>query len=339
HPIVKTLKPQSYFPTYNDAYRALLKYNENPYDLSDNLTLAELYDKWYSEYCASKKKSYSTQKSISSVWKYCSAFYDFPAREIRSRHIRKFIDEASLKVNKQVKPATPYIKTRLKSLFNMMLDFAVEYEIIERNYSRTIQLNSEIYQQLEDEHRYHIPFTDREINALWNNLGKIPYINVILIQCYSGWRPSELGLIKLENVDLKNDTIMGGMKTEAGKNRIVPIHPKIRPLVEELYNEANALGSEYLINCTDGLYYRSGYFLTYGRYKIRFLKVIKELKLNPNHLPHDCRKHFITTAKRFNVDEYAIKYIVGHVISDITERVYTKRETAWLKKEIKKITK
>ena len=32
-PICKPLKPESYFPTYNDAYAALVEYNKNPYDL------------------------------------------------------------------------------------------------------------------------------------------------------------------------------------------------------------------------------------------------------------------------------------------------------------------
>lgn len=42
-------------------------------------------------------------------------------------------------------------------------------------------------------------------------------------------------------------------------------------------------------------------------------------------------------AKKYNVDEYAIKYIVGHSISDITEKVYTERKSDWLKSEIEKI--
>jgi hypothetical protein len=42
-------------------------------------------------------------------------------------------------------------------------------------------------------------------------------------------------------------------------------------------------------------------------------------------------------AKKYKVDEYAIKYIIGHRISDLTEKVYTKRETSWLQSEIEKI--
>ena len=47
--------------------------------------------------------------------------------------------------------------------------------------------------------------------------------------------------------------------------------------------------------------------------------------------------HFITAAKKYHVDEYAIKYIVGHSIQDVTERIYTKREIDWLRNEIEKI--
>ena len=51
----------------------------------------------------------------------------------------------------------------------------------------------------------------------------------------------------------------------------------------------------------------------------------------------DGRKHFVTKCKDAKVDEYAIKYMVGHKISDITEKVYTAREFEWLRTEIEKI--
>ena len=42
-------------------------------------------------------------------------------------------------------------------------------------------------------------------------------------------------------------------------------------------------------------------------------------------------------AKKATVDEYAIKYIVGHAVNDLTEKVYTQRDIQWLKSEIEKI--
>lgn len=68
----------------------------------------------------------------------------------------------------------------------------------------------------------------------------------------------------------------------------------------------------------------------------RFLRVMKKIGIS-DHRPHDGRKDFITRAKKAGCDEYAIKRIVGHSISDLTERVYTERDLDWLKKEIKKI--
>lgn len=74
-----------------------------------------------------------------------------------------------------------------------------------------------------------------------------------------------------------------------------------------------------------------------GTCHTRFGMIRDELNLNPEHRPHDGRKHFVTMAKKYGVDEYAIKYMVGHKISDITEKVYTQREFEWLKDEIEKI--
>ena len=48
-------------------------------------------------------------------------------------------------------------------------------------------------------------------------------------------------------------------------------------------------------------------------------------------------RRYRKAAKKAGVDEYAIKYMVGHKISDITEKVYTQREFDWLKEEIEKI--
>ena len=148
-----------------------------------------------------------------------------------------------------------------------------------------------------------------------------------------------MGLLELENIDLENWTFQGGLKTKAGINRIVPIHSKIRPLVLQNFKEAEALGSKYLFNNPNQKTKRRDTMLTYEMYKRYFEKARDELKLNPEHRPHDGRTHFVTIAKKYGIDEYAIKYLVGHQISDITEKTYTKREIDWLKEEIEKIEK
>lgn len=334
--IRKLLKPESFFPTYNDAYMALVEYNKNPYDLEVSITVKELYEKWSEEYFKTLT-SVASVRTITAAWAYCSSIYDMRASDVRVRHIKGCMDEGFIVVKGEERKASPGTKGRIKSMFNLMFDYALEYEIIDKNYARMFELSGDVIKEKEELKRGHIPFTEEEINKLWDNIDKIQYVDVVLIQCYSGWRPQELGLLEIENVDLKEWTFVGGMKTEAGTNRLVPIHPRIRPLVKRKYDEAIELGSDYLINCTDTNTAKSSLKFTYDKYRHRFDKIIERLELNADHRTHDPRKHFVTLAKKHNVDEYAIKYMVGHKIDDITEAVYTEREVSWLKEEIQKI--
>lgn len=334
--ISKLLKPQAYFKTYNEAYAALVEYNKNPYDLIDDITVYKLYERWTNDYFK-QLNSASSQRTITSAWSYCNSVYDMRVKDIRARHIKGCMEEGFIETKNGLKKPTAGVKSRIKSMFNLMLDYALEYEIVDKNYSRTFSLSDEVIDEMNSAKRLHISFTDEEMEKLWKYEPTSKNVKIILFQCYSGWRPQELGLLKLTNVDLKNDIIIGGMKTKAGTDRIVPIHKKIKDIVKFLYDEAIELNSEYLINCTDTKTHTNSYRFTYDKYLHRFRKVIDELELNPEHRPHDPRKHFVTMAKKYNVDEYAIKYIVGHAISDITEKVYTDRKDEWLKEEIAKI--
>lgn len=336
--IQRLLQPQAYFETYNEAYEALLEYNRNPYDLNTSgITVKELYEKWFDNY---KKtlKSKSSERTVSAAWKYCSTLYDVPVKLLRARHIKGVIDNGSIFVDGEVKVATAGIKSRIKSLFNLMLDYALEYELVDKNYARTFNLSDDILDEKEQAKRSHLAFSSSEMDTLWNNINiENSYIDILLYQCYSGWRPQELGLLKLENVDLEKWEIVGGMKTDAGTNRTVPIHPKVRDIVMKRYKEAQNLNSEYLFNCTDGSTHRSSIKMTYDKYNYRFRKIIGMLHLNPEHRAHDGRKTFVTMCKNFGVDDYAIKYMAGHTINDITEATYTERDPHWLHNEIAKI--
>ena len=333
-PIGKPLKPVSYFSTYNEAYAALVEYNKNPYDLDEDLTVKEIYEKWFPEFMKTKNESYG--RSIAAAWHYCSSVYDMRFKDIRSRHIKGCMEEGTFEYKGETRKPSPTTKHRIKSIFNLMGDYALEHEIVTVNHARSFNISKEIREAIENERVEHMPFSVQEMCKLWKNYD-MPYADVLLIQCYSGWRPQELLNLKIENVDLTNWIFVGGMKTKAGINRPVPIHTKIRPLVQRLYNEAKCIGSEYLVNCREPAYIKNDYRMTYDKYKTRFKNLIRALDLNPSHRPHDGREHFITEAKKYKVDEYAIKYMVGHSINDITEKVYTKREFSWLQTEIEKI--
>lgn len=337
-PILKPLKPQAYFLTYNEAYQALVDYNRNPYDIENDLLVEQLYKKWSDSYLNKCDESYV--RTVTSAWAYCSSIYQMRAKDVRARHIKGVMDEGyrietrGKKKGEKVFPSAS-TKARIKSLFNLMFDYALEYEIVTMNYARTFDVSDDIIKEKEESKKNHIPFSEDELETLWDNVGKVKYVDWILIQCYMGWRPQELATLQLSEVNLTDWYMQAGMKTESGKQRIVPIHTQIRDLVKQNYDIAVSLGSPYLFNDKGQL--NGSYKLTYDKYAHRFKKAIEQLNLNPEHRPHDPRNTFITRAKKAGVDEYALKEMAGHKILDITESVYTLRDLEWLRSDIEKI--
>lgn len=305
-PICRLLKPVAYFKTYNEAYEALLKYNRSE-EITVSLTMDQVFKEWYEEY---KKRDISI-KSINKMktyWGYLSQLHEKNIRDVKTPDLKLVFDGFEDK--------SPNVIMKIKMLLNMMYDYAVMMDYIDKNHARFLKLSI----SKPKTESPHSAFTKEEMATLWENKSD-PLVKAILVQCYMGWRPQELLNIKRDDIDLNDRTITGGSKTEAGTNRVVPIHHKIRPLILNLMES----GEDRLI------YFVSDYFL--------FRRKLNSLfeKLNMNHRPHDGRKTFITMAKNKGVDEFAIKRIVGHAIADITENVYTERDIEWLRSEIEKL--
>lgn len=77
-----------------------------------------------------------------------------------------------------------------------------------------------------------------------------------------------LSILKIADIDLENNTMFGGLKTDAGRNRCVPIHPKIRDLIIKRVDQAKELESDYLFNDPDS---QSGMRMTYDKYIIKLI--------------------------------------------------------------------
>lgn len=305
-----------YYPTQKDALQALADYNANPYDIAvESITFSEVYEKWSEIHF--KTIVPSACRTWKSAYKYCKPLYDMRMKDIRVNHLEQTIKNATVGDN---------TKSRMKSLFNLMYKYAMKHEIVDKDYAALCDSVKKPKPEI-----VRIPFTDQEIQQLWDDI-HFPFADMVMIGIYTGFRPQELAILKIEDVDLEQQTITGGLKTDAGKNRIVPIHPVILELVKQNYQKAKAMNSDHLFNDEFG---QQGTFLTYDKYRGRFNKVMK--RMNMNHKPHDTRHTFITKAKAVNMNEYILKLIVGHAIDDITEKTYTHRTIEDLHREIQKI--
>ena len=156
-------------------------------------------------------------------------------------------------------------KGRIKSLFNMMYKYAVAHDIVDKDYASVMFANGNPIKR--ERTKEPIPFTDEEAQQLWDNKDLIPFADMVLIGIYSGWRPQELSILQIADIDLEAETMKGGLKTDAGKNRIIPIHSIIKPLIENRMKEADTLQSEYLFN---DVYGQQGTYMTYDKHRKRF---------------------------------------------------------------------
>lgn len=299
------------YKTKAEAMQALLNYNANPYDLDNRITMGELFEKWFGEY-SKKLKGGASARTITSAWKYAHEIYGMRVSDVRTRHIKGVLESAHVIVDGNRQMASTGTKSRLKSVFNLLFDYACEYELADKNYARLFGVEKD-----EEPTNSHIAFTEDEMAKLWEHTDNL-YVRWVLIQCYTGFRPKEL--VSLTSDCFDGMTVVGGMKTAAGTNRSVPVHDRVLPFLDNSH--------EYLI-------WENGR-LTYDMYRRRFDKAMELCGLS-GHRAHDPRKTFVTMAKKYGMDEYAIKRICGHAITDITEKVYTERSIDWLRSEIHKI--
>lgn len=301
-------KVLGYYPTRTAAIEALADYNKNPYSIDTaSATFAEIYDKWSSE--KYPKISHSNVNGYKASYKLCDKLYNMPFKDIRTSHMQAVVDNCG--------KAYPTLR-KLRVFFNQLYTYAMANDVVAKNYADYVDIGKD------DTDTDRAPFSEAEIQLLWDNVDRMPYIDTVLIMIYSGWRIGELLTIKTADVDLQELTMRGGIKTAAGKNRIVPIHPKIEPLIRKWY----AIGAETLITKPNSMepvnYYT--YRDTY------FRNICTQLQIS--HRPHDCRHTFATLADNAGANKLSIKRIMGHASSDITDKVYTHKDVAELRKAI-----
>ena len=314
-------KRLGYYTTREEAVIALARYTEGPYSLQDSYSFTEVYEMWTEKYFPTLT-SHSSERTIVAAYNHSKVLWHRDFAGISIQDMRDALNQPD---------NTPHTQERMKSMFNLMYDFAVEAEIIEINKARQFSIKG-IEKARKKNKKDKIPISNEHIKALEQNYD-YGYTRMILIGLYTGFRPSEICQLRRCNIHLEENYMIGGMKTEAGENRHVPIHPKIKEYVEYYYNRTTD-DDKYLIKAEDG---QIDSLMTYDKYRSRFRKAMQRIGANGLYSPHCTRHTFITAAKNMKMEDAALKLIVGHEINDITEAVYTHRDSEYLYNEMLKI--
>lgn len=301
-PVYETV---GYFATRKEALAALAERHAHPVDVDVRKTLLQVFNDWV------KTKEGKVGKGAYGQYKTCINYF-------KALHNKPFAELRTIDYEKCVPEIPRTMRSPAKSTLRQVYRYAMRYELVEKNYAELVNFDCDNTAQIV-RRRY----TPQEIAKLQAMRG-YPLADMILFGIYTGFRPQEICTLPLDALHLDTDTpyIRHGIKTKNGKNRLVPIHPYILPIVKEYALKSVNLGVKTLFTTS---------IHAYGRH-------LRELAqaLGYEHTPHDTRHTFATCASLCGMSALAVKLIMGHAVSDLTERVYTHYDEKVLYEEMLK---
>ena len=298
-----------YYATAQEAKDALEDYRRHP-TTKINMTWGELYDEWSELHF--REISHQMVDCYKAAWNKMKPLKDILVRELRTGHLQGVID-ANADLSKSS-------LDKLRALSNQMMEYAMQNDVIHKNYAQFIRLPKK-------EKVSKDCFTDLELKKIEQAVGVIPWADVILMMCYTGFRVSEFLELTPHCYDRQAGTLTGGLKTDAGKNRIVPVHHKIRPLLEDWISK----GGSTIICKDDGSPMTAKYF--------RLSKYYPALEaIGVRHLtPHATRHTFATRLATAGARPEDIQALAGHKDFSMTANVYIHKDVDALREAVEKM--
>ena len=324
------------YDSAQDAKAALEDFRRNP-TTKINITVRELYDEW--KPIGYKDLSKQTQDSYNAAWNKLKPIYRIKFRELRTGQMQDIIDYYQVDhpvLDKKGRPVLDkYEKPKVDKarsysslhdidvLLGLLYTYAMQNDIIHKDYSQFLLLPKNIKKPKR-------VFTDLELKKIENGIGKVPYADCILIMCYTGYRINEfLSLTRFSVHYTENIMVLvGGSKTDAGKDRVIPVHTKIRPLLESWL----AKGGETIICREDGTPFTTGYFRTKC-----FYPALEQLGIEKEP-PHITRRTFSTRMSAANVRQEDMIALMGHADFSVDIDSYIIQSAETLQKAIEKLS-
>lgn len=310
------------YPDMKTAQAALEDYIKNGRPELYNATFADIYKLW-SEIHYKRIKDPTVWKAM---YKRMEKLHSVKMADLRTVHFQQFVNEATSKSS----------ATKLKSLALMLCRFAMENDVVDKNYAEFIKLPK--FEKTEK-----IIFTNEQIKVLWQHSDD-KRIQVILAMIYMGFRPGEMLALKAENIHFDEGYIIGGIKTEAGTNRIIPFPTNI-PDIAGFFRE-------WLKECQNELFpidekqFRHYYFYQ-PLYELGMINGHRRdnsgnswIFPDKYHLtPHSCRHTFASLSASAGMKPENLQKIIGHADYSTTADIYIHKNIEELIDEMSKLKK
>lgn len=330
-----------WFATAGEAVLFLDNVNSNSLDTQlINYTLQQVFDSFTQNSPKYKKLTQESQDGLKTAWSRIEHLANKKALEVTVVDYQNAIDASmiipkykiyseqelqALRPNlrqqailRQANPPKPTPlgydgKNRIKQLVSHLYAEMMRLQITKENLSNLLVLPSNESQSKMRN------FTDDEIKLLKEN-DTDNMVKMILVYIGSGMRLNELLKLRKDNVNLDEKILTGGSKSEAGRNRVVPIRSDIFSYVEFLYLSSN----NYLFeNEKTKAPYSSDLFRSKFYKKLEAIGIVYQNESGANTLtPHRTRHTFTANAIQSGVAPEALTKVAGWSKYDVAVNKY-----------------
>jgi len=182
------------------------------------MTFSDVFDAWKLEHYKELTKSGQSQYDI--AYQVFSPLHSKKFRDLRTADFQIALDPHMGKTHSTV--------SKCKQLITQMSKWAIREELITTNFASFVKLPENVKKEKEI-------FTDYDIKKLEADGSETAKIILMLI--YTGMRIGELFSLPLK--DYHETYVVGGEKTEAGRNRVIPIRPEGRGYFQYFADQAD----------------------------------------------------------------------------------------------------
>lgn len=356
--VYKTIEKKRFyvgcFPTREAAEKALMEYTLASARCGKHaLTLEQIFGLWkksksYEKLSESSKMGYNAawiklrtlkDREFASLktsdYQAIIDYYEAPHPEEGQGGVIKTVDETgkvSLDGFGRVKMSDGLSTSALKKIKNLVSQLcknAMKDDIIDKNYGSLLELPAP------DEVNA-TRFTEVQIQKIKENVGIIPYCDYIYALIYTNFRISEFLELTADSYgETETETgtkipyLIGGKKTEAGRNRPIPIHPNIQQLVKRCVDR----GGQTIFCKPDGTPMNKNHFQQHC-----FNPAMEKLGFDGQGLtPHSCRRTFSTRMSAVGARGEDIAALMGHTDFEVDKKHYINQEIQTLYNAIQKM--
>ena len=281
-----------YYPTKKDAVDALERLSGQSLTERYNMTFAQVFEAWSAEhYPEVGPKGVEAYNRAFDVF---APLHDKLFRSLRTADFQAVLDPHMTKSHSTV--------NKYKQLITQMSSWAIREELISTNFAKFVRLPENVKKEKEI-------FSDAEIQKL--EADGSDAAKIVLMLLYTGMRIGELFSLPLS--DYHESYVVGGEKTEAGRNRIIPIRPEGKQCFAYFAKQATG---ELLLSGYDGQKVPANFR------RRDYYPLLERLGIEPK-TPHATRHTYASRGVKEGLPPEMLQKILGHADYSTTANIYT----------------